>query len=290
MKAVYEAFSKINLMLDIITRLPNGYHSLFMLMQSVSLSDRITVETNSSGNTELACSQRLIPTDKSNIAYKAADAFFDYTKIKNTGLKINIEKNIPFSAGLAGGSADGAAVIQALDDIYATSLSDYQKNRIGIKVGADVPFCLTGGTRLAQNTGDILSPLPDMKNCYIVLCKPDMGVSTKKAYDAFDQNKNLRHLDCAGILYAASLGDYEAVCAKIGNVFEQLVEVPERVKIKSVMNAFKAKATCMSGSGPTVFGVFLNKSDAQKACEKLKLKYAQTFLCEPVSSGLRKIL
>lgn len=289
MKVTYNAAAKINLMLDILARLDNGYHSLFMLMQSVDLYDTVTVEDTDSGKIEITASIPDIPCDKKNIAYKSAEAFFGTLGIKNRGIKIHLEKRIPFAAGMAGGSADGAAVIAALNDIYETKLSAGELCKIGVKVGADVPFCLTGGTCLAQNVGEILSPLPELQECWIVLAKPERGVSTKEAYDAFDNAPNIRHLDTCGMLYAASQGNLNEICRRTKNVFEQLIEVPERVPIKSILNRHGALAACMSGSGPTVYGIFDDESKAQAATEALKSVVKNIYITRPVNRGLEKI-
>lgn len=287
MRVTYNAAAKINLMLDIISTLPNGYHSLFMIMQSVSLFDKITVEKTGEGGIVLSSNEPKIPCDETNIAHKAAVAFFDYNNIQDRNVSVHIEKNIPFAAGLAGGSADGAGVIAALNDIYKTNLSEIELCRIGVKVGADVPFCLTGGTRLAQNIGEVLSPLPDLKECYIVLAKPDAGVATGPAYAEFDKH-GVRHLDTSSMLFAAANGDFEGICAKTGNVFEQLIEVPQRVPIKTVMYDNNTLCACMSGSGPTVFGIFEKEEDARNAYGQLKKDYKQVYICQPVKAGVIK--
>lgn len=288
MKVTYDAAAKINLMLDILARLDNGYHSLFMLMQSVDLYDTVTVETDGTGTITITSNEDGIPCDKRNIAYKAAEAFFSYTGIENDGISIHIEKRIPFEAGMAGGSADGAAVIAALNDIYKTELSQQELCRIGLRVGADVPFCLTGGTCLAQNVGEILSPLPALEDCYIVLAKPERGVSTKEAFAAFDTADHIRHLDTCGMLYAASNGDLYEICKRTKNVFEQLIEVPERVPIKSTLNRHGALAACMSGSGPTVYGIFDDESKAESAADALKSIVKSIYITKPVKTGLVK--
>lgn len=288
MRVVYDAAAKINLMLDILARLENGYHSLFMLMQSVDLYDTVTVETDCSGAINITSDEEGIPCDKRNIAYKAAEAFFGFTGKENKGLTIHIEKRIPFAAGMAGGSADGAAVIAALNDIFETNLSEQELCKIGLKVGADVPFCLTGGTRLAQNVGEILSPLPPLDDCYIVLAKPERGVSTKEAFAVFDTATNVRHLDTCGMLYAASQGDLYEICKRTKNVFEQLIEVPERVPVKSTLNRHGALTACMSGSGPTVYGIFDDESKAQSAASALKSLVKNIYVTKPVKSGLVK--
>lgn len=289
MKVTYKAAAKINLMLDILTRLDNGYHSLFMIMQSVGLYDTVCVETTSDAGITLTCSEPTLPCDSRNIAYKAAQSFFEITGIQYDGIKISIDKKIPFAAGMAGGSADGAAVIAALDDLFDTGLTWREKCDIGLKVGADVPFCLTGGTCVAQNVGDVLSPLPNLGDCYIVLAKPERGVSTKEAFANFDQNNAIRHLDTCGMLYAASQGDFLGICQRAKNVFEQLIEVPERVPIKATMNRYGAVTACMSGSGPTVYGIFDDESKATACSQSLREIVKDVFVTKPVTSGVIKV-
>ncbi|HZJ78878.1 MAG TPA: 4-(cytidine 5'-diphospho)-2-C-methyl-D-erythritol kinase [Clostridia bacterium] len=284
MKITVKAAAKINLHLDILATLKSGYHSLFMIMQSVSLYDLVTIEKISSG-IELTCSAATIPCDKTNIAHKAAVAFFDLTGIKG-GARIHIDKRIPFSAGLAGGSADGAAVIASLNKLYCTGLNDFELGQIGIKVGADVPFCISGGTMLAQDIGGVLSPLPDLKKTYIVLAKPECSVSTKLAYKAFDECEYVRHPKNAIILNSAVNGDFDGICKYAHNVFEQFIEVPERVEIKRIMHENNVRLCQMSGSGPTVFGLFDSKQGANSCVKALEEIVNDIYVCECVSSGL----
>ncbi|WP_294911766.1 4-(cytidine 5'-diphospho)-2-C-methyl-D-erythritol kinase, partial [uncultured Eubacterium sp.] len=186
MKTEVKAYAKINLLLDIVATRKDGYHDLFMIMQSVGIYDTVTVSKQKGRKITLSCNLDSIPVDEKNIAYKAAVAFFDAYKIKNTGIHIDIVKRIPHAAGLAGGSADGAAVIKALNEIYKTNLSDKELCKIGVKVGADVPFCITGGTLLSQGIGEVLTPVKPLRRCFIVLAKPDFGVNTGYAYKQFD--------------------------------------------------------------------------------------------------------
>lgn len=290
MTVTYRAYAKINLMLDILSRLDNGYHSLFMVMQSVSLADTVSVSGTGDGSISVTCNEPDIPTDEHNIVHKAATAFFRDTGIDNPGIRIDIDKRIPFAAGLAGGSTDAAATLCALNTLFGTGLSTSQLCTTGVKIGADVPFCLTGGTALAQNVGEILSPLPPLPDCTIVLAKPDAGVSTGEAYGAFDSAQTVRHLDTCGMLYAASRSDLLGICKKAKNVFEQLIETPERVPIKSVMNRFGALCTCMSGSGPTVFGIFDDESGAAEAAEALRSVVSNVFVVKPVSGGPEQLI
>ncbi|MDO5448977.1 MAG: 4-(cytidine 5'-diphospho)-2-C-methyl-D-erythritol kinase [Clostridia bacterium] len=285
---VIRAYAKINLMLDILGKTTDGYHSLFMIMQSIGIFDYVTVELTSNRNQiELSCSNDALPCNEHNIAYKAAQAFFKEAKVKNPGIKIHIEKQIPFAAGLAGGSADAAAVIFALNELTEANLDIEQLCAIGVKVGADVPFCLKGGTMVAQDIGQVLAPLPPIKNDFIVLTKPDQDVSTKAAYDAFDTATNIHHCDTNGIIHA--LANKDEYYGYIKNVFEQFVEVPDRVDIKTTMRKYDAKATCMSGSGPSVYGIFDSEIKARSCYNDLLKKYPNTFLITPVNTGLEVI-
>lgn len=284
-----KAAAKINLMLDILGTLPDGYHSLFMIMQSVSCYDEVRVDRTGTKEIKIITADKRVPTDEKNIAYKAAKAFFEYNNIKNDGIEIEIQKTIPMAAGLAGGSADGAAVLFCLDRLYGTKLDTMTLCKIGEKVGADIPFSLTGGTSLCMNTGGVIAPLPPLTDCYIVLCKPNQGVSTVSAYKAIDEAKRLRHADKNTMLYAMHNSDYKLMCEKLTNVFEQVIEVPKRPYIKTEMKKQGADAALMSGSGPTVYGIFSSEKKAEDCCKKLKKSFVETYLTVPVSKGIEII-
>ena len=278
--------AKINLMLDILKKLQNGYDSLFMIMQSVDLYDTITVEKNNENKIVIKCDTDGVPCNEKNIAYKCAKAFFNARNIQEQGITIEIEKNIPMAAGTAGGSADGAGVLYCLNKIYDTNFTQKELCQIGSKVGADIPFSLTGGTAITLNTGDVIAPVKDLPECYIVLCKPDQDVSTPEAYAQFDALSRVRHLDRVSMIEAVANTDYEKICAYCGNVFEQAVEVPKRPHIKGVMRKCGADACCMSGSGPTVFGLFSDKEKAEDCYNKLTKKYNSVYLCKPTNKGI----
>ncbi|MBQ7542487.1 MAG: 4-(cytidine 5'-diphospho)-2-C-methyl-D-erythritol kinase [Clostridia bacterium] len=282
-KIILRANAKINLLLDVTGKLPNGYHSLNMIMQSVDLADVVTVER---GERALFCSDPAIPTDARNIAWKAVEAFAAATGIDCADTRITIEKHIPSAAGLAGGSADGAAVLTALDRLHGTALSADRLCRIGASFGADVPFCLTGGTRLALNIGDVLAPLPPPESFTFVLAKPACSVSTKEAYDAFDQTAGVSHVDLTALLFDAAKGDWERVLCRTCNTFEQFVEVADRVPIKSVMRRCGSVFSMMSGSGPTVFGVFRARENAEACAEELRRTIPDVFVCDPAPAGV----
>ena len=278
---VINAPAKINLLLDILRLLPNGYHSLFMVMQTVDLCDKVEVTLRTDGKITLDCSEKALPTDSRNIAYKAAQKFFEVTGL-NCGADIVLTKNIPFEAGLAGGSTDAAAVLKALNELCHTKLTKEELCRIGVKLGADVPFCIHGGTMLAQDIGQVLAPLPPIPECYIVLVKPEAGVSTKEAFAAFDSCENIRHPDCGVMLHAAANGDFETMLENVGNVFEQFVEVPQRADIKAIMRSCGSLACCMSGSGPTVFGIFDSREKAESCVEKIPARLGKAYLTKPI--------
>ncbi len=283
MKITVNAPAKINLFLDIIGKLDNGYHSLFMVMQSVGLCDEVILEIAEEKGIFLTCSDERLPTDEKNIAYKAANKFFDAAGIEPQ-IKIYIEKKIPFAAGLAGGSADAAAVIVGLNEIFKTDYTKKQLCDIGLTVGSDVPFCIVGGTQLSQNTGGVLSELKPLKDCHIVLAKPEAGVSTAQAYADAD-SAYLYRPDSMRMLDACEKGDFEAMCKYAGNVFEQVIEVPERVEFKKIMRENNASLCQMSGSGPTVFGIFEKKEDAENCKKELTKICKNVFLTTPVNYG-----
>ncbi len=286
MKISIHAAAKINLFLDILALLPNGYHSLFMVMQSVSLYDTVELEQAAGKKIAITCSESALPTDETNIAYKAAAAFFEAAGLESQGLNIHIEKRIPFAAGLAGGSADAAAVIAGLNKLFNTGFDEKKLHEIGLSVGSDVPFCISGGTMLVQDVGGVLSPLPALPTCFLVLAKPESGVSTKGAYKTYDEFGYIHHLNAVNMLSKATGGNLKSICEACGNVFEECIEVPERVEIKSVMRKHGALCSQMSGSGPTVFGIFEKKSDAEACAGELKTIVKDVYLCEPVEQGL----
>lgn len=287
MEIKVKAYAKINLMLDIIYRRTDGYHDLFMIMQSIGIYDTVTVTETKSKKITITCNIDDIPLDEHNIAYKAAAAFFDSTKIKNKGINIDIVKRIPHAAGMAGGSADGAGVLVALNALTGAGLSDDELCTIGVKIGADVPFCIKGGTLLAQGIGDVLNKVKPLKKCYIVIAKPDCSVNTASAYKQFDECGKVHTPDKLGMLYAMQGRDLKEICSKMENVFEQFIAVENKVEIKDVMRANAALGVCMSGSGPTVFGIFDNKDSAEKCALELNPLAKDIAVTTPVSKGCR---
>lgn len=288
MDVILKAAAKINLMLDILGTTEDGYHTLFMIMQSVGLYDAVTItETGKPGTITLSCSNASLPSDESNIGWKAAARFFECTDIPNPGIHIDIEKNIPFAAGLAGGSADAAAVFVGLNELLKAGLSERELCRIAVKVGADVPFCIMGGTMAAMDIGEVLAPLPDVRQDWYVLVKPEQDVSTKEAYSAFDEADYVRHLDTTSMLRAAAAGDTDKVYSLVSNVFEQFIYVAGRVDIKAIMREHDSLVHCMSGSGPTIYGAFATEENANACAAALKAAgYENTYVCQPVKTGV----
>ena len=285
MKATVTAPAKINLTLDILGKRFDGYHNLSTIMQTVSLYDSVTVTRTDGSEIKVSCDYPGVPCDESNIVYKSAVKFFDYTKIAPSGLRIHIDKSIPTQAGLAGGSADGGAVIVALNKLFSANLNISQMMEIGEKIGADVPFCIMGGTCHAQETGTKLTKLKPMPKCYIVICKPEISVSTAVAYEKVDSlpKKEFEYTNEA--IKSLYRRDIRMLCSCMYNDFEEALCLDEVNKIKLEMIKHKAKGACMSGSGSAVFGVFLTEKNAQKCFDELKKSYKDVFLCEPVKNG-----
>lgn len=277
--------AKINLTLDILGKRPDGYHDVAMLMQAVSLSDTVELTLTETENIEISCSDPTIPCDNRNIVYKVADVFFKTTGIKNTGVSIYIEKVIPCEAGLAGGSADGAATLRLLNLAFDAHLSDKELCEIGAKVGADIPFCILGGTKLATGTGTTLNKVRSMPKCFIVIVKPEISVSTKEAYALADNRQGLKfnYTDfCKQLLYS---GDLSGICSALHNDFEEVLNLAEINEIKALMYKSKALGAAMSGSGSAVFCIFRNERKAQKCIDVLKQTYEKVYLTVPVSNG-----
>ncbi|MCH5320454.1 MAG: 4-(cytidine 5'-diphospho)-2-C-methyl-D-erythritol kinase [Eubacterium sp.] len=287
MEIKVKAYAKINLMLDIVATRTDGYHDLFMIMQNIGLYDTITVTQTKSRKITISCNIDDIPLDERNIAHKAAKAFFKSTKIKNKGINIDIVKRIPHAAGLAGGSADGAGVLVALNELTGAGLTDDELCDIGVKIGADVPFCIKGGTLLAQGIGDVLNKVKPLRRCYILIAKPDVGVNTGYAYKQFDECGKVHTPDKLGMLCAMQSRDLVDIASRMENVFEQFIDVPNKVDIKCIMRECGALGVCMSGSGPTVFGIFDDKANAQKAAGKLKIYAKDIAVTTPVSKGCK---
>lgn len=284
MQVIAKAPAKINLYLDILGKTEDNYHNVEMIMQTVSLYDLVRVEQNDSEKITLASNKHFAGSITKNTAYKAATEFFDFTKIKNPGIHIHLEKKIPVCAGLAGGSADAAATLVALNKIFDTRLSKCELAKIGKNIGADVPFCIFGGTMKSTGIGTILSSLTHMPKCYIVLSKPPIFVSTKKAYELSD-NFSILKKNMIPIIKAINNRSILNIADNLYNHFEIVLNLPDVYNLKNIMLQNGAMASCMSGSGPTVFGIFDNKIAAQNCVNFLHKSKKLAFLCEPVEHG-----
>ncbi|MCM1023660.1 MAG: 4-(cytidine 5'-diphospho)-2-C-methyl-D-erythritol kinase [Prevotella sp.] len=277
--------AKINLMLDVTGKRPDGYHELVTVMQSISLSDTVFVRTNNSGEITVDCKGVQLNSASDNIAFKAVKAFYERTKIFCTGLHISVDKQIPLQAGLGGGSADGAAVLTALNQIHGFVCTDEELCKIGAKLGADVPFCLVGGTKLCRGIGEEISYVPPLESCFIVIAKGTAGISTKEAYRRIDGLTPRKAADIS--LYDGTVGSLKNLG---GNVFEKVTENGDVFKIKQIMTDFGAEYSAMSGSGSAVFGLFelsRQKSAAQNCANRLKAESFFAEVCIPLTYGAK---
>ena len=275
--------AKVNLALDILGTRPDGYHDMKMDMQTISLCDTVTVEETAAGF-ELHTDGDFIPAGKKTLEQRAAENFFAAIGQPMPGLRVTLGKVTPAYAGLGGGSADVAALLRILRDTYAPDMPTAELERIGFAVGSDMPFCSHGGTCLAEGRGEVLTDLMPLPDCWLVLCKPDFGIPTPTLFARVDGGEMTRRPDIDGMMAALQAGDLEGVAKRLGNVFEEVLpeEYHEVFAIKDRLLELGALNAAMSGSGPTVFGVFRNERTARQAAEVLKRTYAQTYLAEPV--------
>lgn len=279
------AYAKINLSLDVLGKREDGYHDLKMVMQSVSLCDDVTLTLGEAESLTLSTNLGFLPVDDKNIAVVAARAFARHTGVDISRLGIHINKRIPVCAGTAGGSSDGAAVLRGLNHLFETGLSREELARIGEEVGSDVPYCVLGCTALAEGRGEVLTPLEPLESCYIVLCKPGFPVSTPELFRAIDSVKIRCRPDNQGLMEALVQHDLRGVAQRMFNVFEQAMPSKKQGAIEEIKNVLiqrGALGACMSGSGPTVFGIFINETEAKAAADELVLTYAETFVTKPV--------
>ena len=280
------AFAKLNLSLDIVSKRNDGYHDLISVMQSIGLSDEITIECVPGKGITIENSVPYLPEDERNIAVMAALEFFDYTGIQGYQTHIRIEKNIPVCAGLGGGSADGACVLRMLDRMFDTNLGVATLETIGGAFGSDVPFCVAGGTMLAQGKGDILTNLAPIPQSFVVVSTPMFTCSTPELFALVRCEKIRSRPDTEGILAALDSGDLRGIAQRLYNVFEDILPRGSREveDIKYAMLDNNALGAAMSGSGPTVFGLFDDESNAIRAYRHLKKTYNDTFLTRTVES------
>lgn len=284
-RAMARSYAKINLTLDVLGKRSDGYHNVEMIMQTVSLFDLIVTD-KTDGGISITTNLKYLPVNDKNIAYQAVNAFKSYTGIKG-GAKIMIHKNIPVAAGLAGGSGNAAAVLCALNLLYNTNLSEAELCSIGAALGADVPYCIRGGTQLASGIGEILTPLADIKQTYILLVKPKINVSTKDIYSEIDSAQYTKHPDTEAMIKAVSEGDIKAVSENLCNVMENVTikKYPQIGGIKRKLLLNGALGAVMSGSGPTVFGIFDDYLTAKKSADSFAYQYKDVFLVKTYNNA-----
>ena len=284
MRVTIAAPAKINLALDILGKRDDGFHLVKMLMQAVDLCDTVSVKVRREPGIALSCPGLEEVPEQENTAYRAAALFLKETPAFSEGVSIKIKKRIPMMAGLAGGSADAAGVLFGLNELAGRPYTMDRLCDFGGRIGSDVPFCLQGGTMVAEGTGTLLSPMPPMPACTIVLARPPQGVSTAGAYAAFDRLEEPQHPDFDRTALALYEG-VEELGRHLFNVFEQVVALPDVVHIRQVLLDNGAAGACMTGTGSTVFGLFADKGEAEHCAGVLRAEYERVFVTQPVSHG-----
>ncbi|MBU3171434.1 4-(cytidine 5'-diphospho)-2-C-methyl-D-erythritol kinase [Clostridium estertheticum] len=277
-----KAYGKINISLDVVGKREDGYHLLKMIMQNVDLYDSLSFQKCNKG-INISCNKPYIPTDEKNLVYKAAKLFMDTYDI-HEGINIYLKKNIPVAAGMAGGSADAAAVLRALPQIFKIDVDVNELMKLGVKIGADVPYCIMGGTALCEGIGEIITPLKPFKNQILVLVKPSFGVSTKEVFKNLDISKIFKHPDTDAIIKAMDEEKVEDVCNGMKNLLENVTlrKYPVLKRIKEDMIKMGAMGSMMSGSGPTIFAFFDDMLKAQRCYDKFKIQYKEIYLTRTI--------
>ena len=281
-KIKLRAMAKINLGLDVVKRREDGYHEVRMIMQTIKMYDKITIRKRDDNEIKVKTNLYYLPTDENNLVYKAAKLILEKYEV-GQGVEITLEKFIPVAAGMAGGSSDAAAVLYGINKIFKLRATKNELMELVVKIGADVPYCIMRGTALAEGIGEKLTPLKAVPKTTILIAKPSFGVSTKFVYENLVLDENTPHPDIDGIIDSINEGDIYSLSDRIGNVLETVTakEYPQIEEIKNIMKQNGALNALMSGSGPTVFGIFDNKEDANRCKQLLKGKLVkQVFVTE----------
>jgi len=280
-----KAYAKVNLSLDILGKRPNGYHDVEMIMQQITLYDKVDIKKTDKDIT-IHTDCYYVPSDPRNIAYKIAKDVLDKYTI-TSGIHIEIKKTIPVAAGLAGGSADAAAVIMGLNDLFDLKMTIQEMKDVAVKHGADIPFCIEGGAAVARGIGEELEIIPSLENVWIVLVKPPIGVSTQSVYKSLVVDEIENHPETNNLIEAMHKNDYRYVANNMYNVLEEITSRRYSIigRIESKMREYGALGTMMSGSGPTVFGIFKNYKKAETASRHLKRKYKDVFVVTTYDGG-----
>ena len=265
------AMAKINLGLDVLRRRENGYHDVKMIMQTVNIYDTLGFVKKDEPGIVVKVDAMELPTDENNLIYKAAKLLYDKCEMEK-GVEITLTKRIPIAAGMAGGSTDAAAALVGINRLFELGFSMDELKQMGVKIGADVPYCIEGGTALSEGIGEILTKLPDAPDCFVVVAKPEISVSTKYVYENLHANELKYHPDIDGMTEAIRQGDLDGVCKRMENVLETVTETkyPVISQIKQLLKDAGAENSLMSGSGPTVFAIFKEEETAKKALEKVR--------------------
>lgn len=282
------AYAKINLGLDVTGKREDGYHIVRMIMQNVDLYDTLTFEANETGEITLKASSPSIPTDDSNLICKVARQLADKYGVTR-GVDITLEKRIPVAAGMAGGSTDGAAAYKALNELWGLNLTTKEMCELAVKLGADIPYCIIGGTAMAEGIGEELTSIKEMPSCHILIAKPPIDVSTGWVYKELDSKDIENHPDIDGVKRAIEDGNLYDMCDKIDNVLERVTapRYEEIGKLESIMEDNGAIRAFMTGSGPTVFGIYDDENKAKKAYEAVVNSgiTKEVFLSAPITPG-----
>lgn len=265
-----QAFAKINLGLDVLEKREDGYHEVRMIMQTIRMYDQLDMRKSVEPGIHLTTNKKYIPVDENNLVWRAAKLMMDTCGIIE-GVSIHLHKVIPVAAGMAGGSSDAAATLVGMNRLFHCGLSKEKLMELGVQIGADVPYCVLRGTALAEGIGEKLTVLPPMPDCWILIGKPGISVSTKYVYTTLDLNTDTVHPDIDGMKKALEDGNLYGITERMGNVLQDVTipAYPEVERIKEQMKTLGAVNAMMSGSGPTVFGIFDNEEKAQEACQKL---------------------
>jgi len=273
-----KAHAKINFTLDVLARRPDGYHEVEMVMQAIALHDRVILQEQAAGIT-VQSDHPAVPSGPQNLAYRAARLLQEYCQIER-GVAINLQKRIPVAAGLAGGSSDAAAVLTGLNQLWRLHLSLAELQCLGARLGADIPFCLQGGTAVARGIGEQLTAVPGVPRLWLVLVKPPFGISTAAVYRSLRVDRITNHPDTAAMLQALAREDYAAIRKNLRNVLEDVVlaKYPQIARLKEKLQAAGAQGALMSGSGPTVFGIARDRAEAERIQANLAALDAQTYV------------
>ena len=270
-----KAYAKLNISLDVTGRRPDGYHDMLMVMQTISLCDDVTVTLNDSGRVSAGTNMYFIPGDERNLAVRAALRYLEAVGRTGQGMRIRLDKHIPVGAGMAGGSSDAAAVLRALNTLFGYPLSPEELETLAFSVGSDVPFCVRGGTALAQGRGEKLEALPDMPECSFVVCKPEFSISTPELFGRLDQINLRCHPDTAGIIDALGSGELRQICRRMYNVFEDVDDRRLRTvsEIKGLLLDSGALGAIMTGTGSAVYGVYEPGHGSREVVDTLRREY-----------------